>query len=74
MHDISYLRDIVILLFASVAMVVVFKQLGLSPVLGYLVSGAVIGPYGFGLLQGEEIAKSIAELGIVFLLFAIGLE
>jgi monovalent cation:H+ antiporter-2, CPA2 family len=74
MHDISYLRDIIILLFASVAMVVVFKQLGLSPVLGYLVSGAVIGPYGFGLLQGEEIAKSIAELGIVFLLFAIGLE
>ena len=74
MHDISYLRDIIILLFASVAMVIIFKQLGLSPVLGYLVSGAVIGPYGFGLLQGEEIAKSIAELGIVFLLFAIGLE
>ncbi len=74
MHDISYLRDIIILLFASVVMVIFFKQLGLSPVLGYLVSGAMIGPYGFGLLQGEEVAMSIAELGIVFLLFAIGLE
>ena len=74
MHDISYLRDIIILLFASVAMVIFFKQLKLSPVLGYLVSGALIGPHGFGLLQGQEIAESIAELGIVFLLFAIGLE
>lgn len=74
MHDISYLSDIIILLLASAAMVILFKQLGLSPVLGYLVSGAVIGPHGFALLHGEEITKSIAELGIVFLLFAIGLE
>ncbi len=74
MHDISYLRDIIILLFTSVAMIIFFKQLRLSPVLGYLVAGALIGPHGFQLLKGEEIAKSIAELGIVFLLFAIGLE
>lgn len=74
MHDISYLRDILILLFASVVIVIVFKQLGLSPALGYLVSGAAIGPFGFGVLTSTETTKSIAELGIVFLLFAIGLE
>jgi len=74
MDNISYLKDIIILLFTSVAMVIFFKQLRLSPVLGYLVSGALIGPFGFGLLQEEEVAKSIAHLGIVFLLFAIGLE
>jgi CPA2 family monovalent cation:H+ antiporter-2 len=74
MHDISYLRDILILLFASVAIVIVFKQLGLSPALGYLVAGAAIGPFGFGVLTSTETTKSIAELGIVFLLFAIGLE
>jgi len=74
MHDISYLRDIIILLFASVAMVIFFKQLGLSPVLGYLVSGAMIGPYGLQLIPAQDIPMSIAELGIVFLLFAIGLE
>jgi CPA2 family monovalent cation:H+ antiporter-2 len=55
-------------------MVIVFKQLGLSPVLGYLVSGIVIGPHGFALLEGKNIASSIAEFGIVFLLFAVGLE
>jgi len=74
MHDISYLRDILILLFASVAIVIIFKQLGLSPALGYLVSGAAIGPFGFGVLTSTETTSSIAELGIVFLLFAIGLE
>jgi CPA2 family monovalent cation:H+ antiporter-2 len=74
MHDITYLRDILILLFASVAIVIVFKQLGLSPALGYLVAGAAIGPFGFGVLTTTETTGSIAELGIVFLLFAIGLE
>lgn len=74
MHDISYLRDIIVLLSASVAIIIVFKQLGLSPVLGYLVAGTAIGPFGFGVLTSTETTKSIAELGIVFLLFAVGLE
>ncbi|MES2677557.1 MAG: cation:proton antiporter [Pseudomonadota bacterium] len=74
MHDIGYLRDILILLFASVAIVIIFKQLGLSPALGYLVVGAAIGPNGFAILQVNETTSSIAEFGVVFLLFAIGLE
>ncbi len=74
MHDITYLHDIIILLFASVAIVIIFKQFGLSPALGYLVAGAAIGPFGFGFLTSTETTKSIAELGVVFLLFAIGLE
>jgi len=61
-------------LLASFAVVIVFKQLKLSPALGYLVAGAAIGPFGFGILTSTETTKSIAELGIVFLLFAIGLE
>jgi CPA2 family monovalent cation:H+ antiporter-2 len=74
MHDIEYLRDILVLLVAMVVVVIIFKQLGLSPALGYLVSGAAIGPFGFGILTSTESTKSFAELGIVFLLFAIGLE
>ncbi len=74
MHDIGYLQDILILLFASVIIVIIFKQLGLSPALGYLVVGAAIGPNGFALLQVNETTNSIAEFGVVFLLFAIGLE
>ena len=74
MHNTNYLHDILILLFASVAIVIIFKQLRLSPALGYLVAGAMIGPFGFGVLAGNESTQSIADLGIVFLLFAIGLE
>lgn len=74
MHNISYLHDILILLLASVAIIIIFKQLGLSPALGYLVAGAAIGPFGFGVLTSIETTKSIAEFGVVFLLFAIGLE
>ena len=74
MHDISYLNDILILLFASVVVVVSFRQIGLSPALGYLIAGAIIGPFGLQFVESTQSTKSIAELGIVFMLFAIGLE
>jgi CPA2 family monovalent cation:H+ antiporter-2 len=73
-HDISYLNDILILLFASVVVVVSFRQIGLSPALGYLIAGAIIGPFGLQFVESTQSTKSIAELGIVFMLFAIGLE
>ncbi len=74
MHSVGYLNDILILLIASAFIVLVFKKLSMSPAIGYLVAGALIGPYGLAILQENETTKSIAELGIVFLLFAIGLE
>ena len=74
MHDISYLRDILILLLASVFVVIIFQEIGLSPALGYVVAGTTIGPFGLGIVSGVETTKSIAELGIVFMLFSIGLE
>jgi len=74
MHDISYLRDILILLFASVFVVIIFQEIGLSPALGYVVAGTTIGPFGLGIVSSVETTKSIAELGIVFMLFSIGLE
>ena len=74
MHDISYLNDLLILLFASVIVVIIFRQIGLSPALGYLIAGAIIGPFGLQFVETAQSTKSIAELGIVFMLFAIGLE
>ena len=55
-------------------MIAFFKQLKLSPVLGYLFAGVAIGPSGFAYIQSSEITTSIAEFGVVFLLFSIGLE
>ncbi len=67
------LPSIVILLASAICIVLAFRKLNLSPVLGYLATGAVIGDYGLKIVTFEQ-TTFIAEYGIVFLLFAIGLE
>lgn len=74
MHDTLHLTEIVILLSAAVLMVGLFRALKLSPVLGYLVAGTAIGPYGFSLISDVQTTAGFAEFGIVFLLFLIGIE
>ena len=66
--------DGVIMLGAALISVLLFRRLGLGATLGYLVAGALIGPYGFGLIGGAESKMGIAELGITLLLFLVGLE
>ncbi len=68
------IRDGVVMLGAAIGSVLVFRRLGLGATLGYLVAGAVIGPQGLGLIGGAEAKLGIAELGIVLLLFLVGLE
>lgn len=74
MHEFNFLSDIIILLAISVANVVISKRLKLSPVLGYLILGTLIGRHGFALIQNPEYASHLSEFGVIFLLFAIGLE
>ena len=74
MHDSIQLSQIVILLFAAVIMVGLFRALRLSPVLGYLFAGTLIGTHGLGLIKDVDTTAGIAEFGIIFLLFLIGLE
>jgi len=68
------LQDGVLLLGAAIVFVTIFRRLGLGATLGYLVAGAMIGPQGFGLIGDAESKMGIAELGIVLLLFIVGLE
>ncbi|MGV3768867.1 MAG: cation:proton antiporter [Sphingobium phenoxybenzoativorans] len=68
------LSEGVILLGAAVAFVMLFRRFGLGAVLGYLVAGALVGPQGFGLIGGAQSKLQIAEIGIVLLLFLVGLE
>ncbi|MBI1364008.1 MAG: hypothetical protein GC134_08480 [Proteobacteria bacterium] len=63
-----------ILLAAAVVVVTLFRRLRLSPVLGYLGAGMAIGPYGLQLVNDAESLAHFSEIGIVFLLFTIGLE
>ncbi|MFY8030263.1 MAG: cation:proton antiporter, partial [Devosia sp.] len=68
------LVQIVALLGAAVIAVPLFRRLGLGSVLGYLVAGLVIGPFGIGLVEDAEAILHAAELGVVMFLFIVGLE
>ncbi|CAH9098113.1 unnamed protein product [Cuscuta epithymum] len=69
------LLDVIWLLLASVVFVPLFQKIpGGSPVLGYLAAGILIGPHGISIIRNVHATKAIAEFGVVFLLFNIGLE
>jgi glutathione-regulated potassium-efflux system ancillary protein KefC len=70
----SLLANALVYLAAAVALVPLAKRLGLGAVLGYLLAGIAIGPWGFGLIRKVDLILHFAEFGVVLLLFVIGLE
>ncbi len=74
MPESGYLFEVIVILFWAVIFVLLFQRLQLGSVLGYLVAGTVIGPTGLGLVSDLEGTRALAELGVVFLLFTVGLE
>ncbi len=84
--DFTIYREAMIVLATAAVLVPLGQRFRLSPILGFLIAGAVLGPHGLGALQGvlpplqwitvseERGLGAMAELGVVFLLFIIGLE
>ena len=70
----SFLTDAVALLLAAAAIAYVCFRLGLVPIVGFLVAGVVIGPNALGLVQDRALVDAAAEVGVMFLLFTIGIE
>lgn len=70
----TLLQETIVYLLAALVAVPISKKLGFGSVLGYLAAGIVIGPFGFGFIKDGEHILHFAELGVVFLLFVIGLE
>ncbi len=68
------LTEVIVILAATVAALFLLRRIGLSPVLGYLAAGMIIGPFGLGFIGDVESIRAFAEFGVVFLLFTIGLE
>ena len=73
-HGGLMLRDALLMLGFALVAVLAFRRAGLGATLGYLVAGALLGPQVFGLVTGAEEMAVVAELGIVMLLFVVGLE
>lgn len=73
-HQDHLLMNIVLLLGVAVATVALFRRIHFPPILGYIIVGIIVGPSGMAFIETEETITLLAEFGIVFLLFAIGLE
>ncbi|MBC7622368.1 MAG: cation:proton antiporter [Aeromicrobium sp.] len=73
MHS-STLALVVMLLATAVVTVVLFRRINMPAILGYLIVGVAIGPHAAGLVPDSEGTRYLAEFGVVFLMFSIGLE
>ena len=73
-HGIPVLGELLILAGVSLAVVMLFRWLRLPAAIGFIVSGVLIGPGGLGLIGDEELVRTMAEFGVVLLLFTVGLE
>ncbi|MGK0157917.1 MAG: CPA2 family monovalent cation:H+ antiporter-2, partial [Neolewinella sp.] len=68
------LLELALLFALCVAVAVTFHRLRLPSIVGFLVAGVVVGPHAIGLVNHEEMVRELAEVGIVVMLFAVGLE
>ena len=74
MHGEGFFYQAFIYLVAAVVSVPLAKRLGLGSVLGYLIAGIVIGPFGLTLIDNIEAIMHFTEFGVVMMLFLVGLE
>ncbi len=72
--EIQILNDVVIIFGLSVAIILLCHRLRIPALVGFLVTGALAGPYGFGLIESQHEVEILAEIGVVLLLFTIGIE
>ncbi|MDH4120799.1 MAG: cation:proton antiporter [Deltaproteobacteria bacterium] len=74
MEGLSLLKDIAVIFAMAVAVVLLLGRLNLPSIAGYLIAGVVLGPNGLGLVKDIHAVETLAEVGVVVLLFTIGLE
>ena len=76
MHDTSFLRDLAVVMITAGLVTVVFHRFKQPVVLGYILAGVIIGPHTppFPLIRDEEVINTLGELGVVLLMFSLGLE
>ncbi|MEG0858577.1 MAG: cation:proton antiporter [Pseudomonas sp.] len=76
MHAISFIQDLAVIMLVAGVVTILFHRFKQPVVLGYVVAGFIIGPHTppFGLIHDEDTIKTLAELGVIFLMFCLGLE
>jgi CPA2 family monovalent cation:H+ antiporter-2 len=70
----TYILDIIIVLALAILVITIGTRLKIPGVVGFLLTGVVVGPYGLGLVKDAQMVEVLAEIGIIFLLFTIGMQ
>jgi CPA2 family monovalent cation:H+ antiporter-2 len=74
MHDISLITTIAFGLTAALGLGLLAKRLGVSPIVGYILAGIVVGPHTPGFVGNSALAQQLAEIGVILLMFGVGLH
>ena len=74
MHELEFLKDLVVIMAVAIVIVIAFHRLKLPPIAGFILSGVLVGPRGFGLINDVHQVEVLAEIGVALLLFGIGVE
>lgn len=74
MDNLLIIQDIVIILFFSIAIIFLFNKVKVPSIVGFLIAGMIIGPYGLKLIKSVDEIEVMAEIGVILLLFTIGIE
>jgi CPA2 family monovalent cation:H+ antiporter-2 len=73
-EDVSFLREMVAVFAVSAVLAYICFRLRLVPIVGFLIAGVLIGPHALGLVRDQELIASTAEVGVILLLFTLGVE
>jgi len=74
MHELAYLKDLVVILAVAIVVVIIFHRFKLPAIAGFILSGVIVGPRGFALINDVQQVEVLAEIGVALLLFGIGME
>lgn len=74
MNEFLVIQDIVIILLVSFPIIFIFRKINLPSLVGFLLAGMIIGPFGFKLIKSSEHIQIMAEFGVILLMFTIGVE
>jgi len=74
MHNFHFLGELILIGISAITIILIFQRLKVPPVIGLIFTGIVLGPSGFSVVHDTELISVLAEMGVILLLFTIGLE
>ncbi|NOY65012.1 MAG: hypothetical protein GXO97_06435, partial [Nitrospirae bacterium] len=72
--ELEFLKSLLVIFGISVVVVLILNRIKVPSLVGFLIAGVIVGPYGVGLVKDTHLVEILAEIGVILLLFTIGIE